>query len=868
MSTAEKHKTLQKMVSRQVRLFKKNRRNFEQLCNTMLTTLQQASATFPGHPLIQGRVKAMDSFAEKCIRKKDKYNEPVWQLTDLCGVRVVVSSQDAIRVVTKFIEENFTILENEDTSGRLKDMEFGYQSVHYIVALNADKRDRYSTTDRKIPDELFAVRDSKEAEETGLPHGPVYRAEIQVRTLLQHAWSDSVHDNLYKTAMKKRPHHLMRQSALIAALLEDADNSITKLIEGSNEYQSFYGAYMAQDEIENEISLQEMVLRNNPDNKQVAFKIARLADSLTHQDKLGEIESILSRFENEEDALILRELGMVRWKLGNKAEGRKNIRRSTELNTKDPDTWCELGLTYFQEKYYFEALKYYTKAFEVSPAYPRAIMRYIECTILERGDGALEYLSFFRLNLEKAIDASKSRIEAGIHIPHAWYDIGFFSLLLKRIDESLDAYGKAILSTSSVEVVENVYDSLTKIHQKSYRNGVLNDNLTLVRSYLRVVLVGRFGKDPKKYLETCDYKLDGFTSLSPSICGNIPNPFSRGQEIVVVAGSCSQESLSEVLQFAPMIREAFDGFAGTICCGGTNAGISGVIGSLDDSYHSIKKIGYLPKGVSGMTEYNCIKCPTKGFSQMQPIMLWSDLLLAGVDPKSVRLLGIKGETISCLEYQLAILLGAKVGLIAESGGACRRMLDDPEWANATPYQTEGLTRNLFRLPADQETLRVFIQPVLPSKIIDAEAREKMAKEIHEEYSSCAREEAQRKMKNIASWDSLEQTYKNANFGQIDHIDAKLRRIGLTVKKSIQKKPKHYTFNEEQLSLLAEMEHGRWVIDRLDDGWTLGERNDEKKTRPQLISWNELSESEKQKDYATVKKIPEMLANQGYEILEL
>jgi len=102
--------------------------------------------------------------------------------------------------------------------------------------------------------------------------------------------------------------------------------------------------------------------------------------------------------------------------------------------------------------------------------------------------------------------------------------------------------------------------------------------------------------------------------------------------------------------------------------------------------------------------------------------------------------------------------------------------------------------------------------------------------------------------NIAPWAELEATFKAANFGLIDHIEDKLKRVKLSLRKINDRKPMLYNFSEDQLIILAEMEHGRWVVERLEDGWNLGERNDEKKTRPQLIPWNELADSEKEKDY--------------------
>ena len=264
--------------------------------------------------------------------------------------------------------------------------------------------------------------------------------------------------------MKKKPHHLLRESALVAALLEDADNLIVELINGAEQYRSYYGAYMTPGEIEQEIAIQKVILDNNPDNRTAVLKIARLSDCLGKDADTKNVETMLAPFEKSGDAAILRELGMVRLKNGKKATGRKNISKSTEINPENPDTWCELALTYFKQKEYRQALKFYEKAFDVNPDYPRALMRFIECKILDGNDGSLQFLPLIKQNLERGMDISYRSIATGVHIPYAWYDIGFFALLLDRLDESIEAYGKAILTTSSESIITEIYDSLTAIH--------------------------------------------------------------------------------------------------------------------------------------------------------------------------------------------------------------------------------------------------------------------------------------------------------------------------------------------------------------------------------------------------------------------
>lgn len=162
-----------------------------------------------------------------------------------------------------------------------------------------------------------------------------------------------------------------------------------------------------------------------------------------------------------------------------------------------------------------------------------------------------------------------------------------------------------------------------------------------------------------------------------------------------------------------------------------------------------------------------------------------------------------------------------------------------------------------------ETIRAFLNPVKPSTTLDSDARNQMASAMHEEYAGKAREDLYKKCKNAAPWEQLDETFKSSNFGMIDHIEDKLKRVNLSLQKA--EKPKKFRFTKKQINELAEMEHGRWVVDRLEDGWTLGDRNDEEKKRPQLIPWDQLSQSEKNKDIRFVEELPAKLAEVGYEI---
>jgi hypothetical protein len=73
------------------------------------------------------------------------------------------------------------------------------------------------------------------------------------------------------------------------------------------------------------------------------------------------------------------------------------------------------------------------------------------------------------------------------------------------------------------------------------------------------------------------------------------------------------------------------------------------------------------------------------------------------------------------------------------------------------------------------------------------------------------------------------------------------------------------FTRAEIEELAELEHERWMHERLAAGWARGPRDDAARTHPSLVPWDELDEPEKEKDREVVRTIPELLASAGLTI---
>ena len=168
----------------QIENFERVAPHYEELAKVLDAILTALTERYAPLAIVQTRPKSLSSFAEKIIRKRAEVSDPINEFTDLCGGRVITHTQTEVTSICNYIEQHFDIdWDNSvNIAQRLKATEFGYRSVHYIVSLR--------------PGSLTVGSISIEVPETVAR----LKAEIQVRTLLEHAWADFSHDKSYKSS--------------------------------------------------------------------------------------------------------------------------------------------------------------------------------------------------------------------------------------------------------------------------------------------------------------------------------------------------------------------------------------------------------------------------------------------------------------------------------------------------------------------------------------------------------------------------------------------------------------------------------------------------------------------------------------------
>jgi hypothetical protein len=156
-----------------------------------------------------------------------------------------------------------------------------------------------------------------------------------------------------------------------------------------------------------------------------------------------------------------------------------------------------------------------------------------------------------------------------------------------------------------------------------------------------------------------------------------------------------------------------------------------------------------------------------------------------------------------------------------------------------------------------------------------EASEQFARDIHQAYVKMRLEEAQQKPDGGASaqndpallpWDDLPEDFRESNRQQADHIFIKLRAVGCEAAPASDLRPAVSEFSPAEMELLAEMEHRRWVAERLLAGWTYGPKKVvERRENPNLVPWAKLTEEIKNYDRITVGKISALLESVGKKV---
>lgn len=193
-------------VRRYAELQPELRRLTERYVALVTTLLDDAGINYLS---VEGRAKSVASFAAKADRSvagRPLYADPLEDITDQIGVRVITYLHSDVAAVADLLGDQLSILDDRDMGQETaSEGRFGYASRHLLLRVDPAKGAPPSY------DELSR-----------------WRAQVQVRTVLQHAWAEFEHAIRYKgTIPEEHVPDLDRRFTLAAGLLELADREFS-----------------------------------------------------------------------------------------------------------------------------------------------------------------------------------------------------------------------------------------------------------------------------------------------------------------------------------------------------------------------------------------------------------------------------------------------------------------------------------------------------------------------------------------------------------------------------------------------------------------------------------------------------------------
>lgn len=153
---------------------------------------------------VESRAKDIDSLVRKLVKKSHHSYE---SLSDKAGVRVIVRYKSELDIVGGIAAALFQCSEPDNKVDAMQPNQVGYLGVHIDVRLK-----KGDAAAREYPADHF-------------------QAELQIRTLAQHLWSEMSHDTFYKNdeTLHPLPPQAKRRIYVLAGVVELADEEFDRV---------------------------------------------------------------------------------------------------------------------------------------------------------------------------------------------------------------------------------------------------------------------------------------------------------------------------------------------------------------------------------------------------------------------------------------------------------------------------------------------------------------------------------------------------------------------------------------------------------------------------------------------------------------
>lgn len=194
-------------------------------------------------------------------------------------------------------------------------------------------------------------------------------------------------------------------------------------------------------------------------------------------------------------------------------------------------------------------------------------------------------------------------------------------------------------------------------------------------------------------------------------------------------------------------------------------------------------------------------------------------------------------------------------------------------------ESGGLGLLLGEDPGAQKSfgnLRIFdlLDQTCTAEILEKGTHEVLARNLHGVYLEGINLSgiAQQPSEVLVPWDNLSEYIKEKNRRQADRIPVMLNSAGYRIAPLRDWDAENFVFSEkgdnqdDEVTRMAKLEHESWCREKKAEGWRYGSKKDsDQKTNPNLIPWEELPPSEKEKNKGYIRDLPRLLARAGFQI---
>jgi ppGpp synthetase/RelA/SpoT-type nucleotidyltranferase len=314
-------------------------------------------------PAIKYRIKSFQAYFDK-LRKQNKFNDSRRMVTinDFFGLRIICPFLEDIETVSNLLVTHFEVFDTECKANQHSFREFGYDSVHLTLRMEATQTGRSMPGVRKV-------------------------CEVQLRTILQDAWAEVEHELVYKSDISLPNQSIRRKLASLNATLTLSDLIFQEIRDYQKEIRQHGRKRRAS--VEREALDQEFIAISHPTTTEPPARIGPIPSTMaSHLEKTmlralkahsnHDLENAIALYgqllgmqlDRKMRGLVYNHRGMAYFAIGSHQRALKDFSSAISYDPEGDRGYANRGLCYRVMKKYEKALKDFDQALIINPNRP------------------------------------------------------------------------------------------------------------------------------------------------------------------------------------------------------------------------------------------------------------------------------------------------------------------------------------------------------------------------------------------------------------------------------------------------------------------------------------------------------------------